>query len=174
MLSRNETKILSTLNHVLSFHTEEVRCLGQGAVPRHLPSVTWTIPTSERCTLGVFETKVLQKRKIGIYCLPRLQRRGLSGATLRIFQPCTLGGFLKACPNTSGGLLLSWSIFKLKKSVVLNPERSALLYHVCIANPLTEQEVRVREMPRCHRLDVLFSCLENKIPLVYKLSTGQL
>lgn len=41
--------------------------------------------------MGVFETKVLSKRKIRIYCLPRLQQRGLLGATLGIFLALYLG-----------------------------------------------------------------------------------
>lgn len=72
------------------------------------------------------------------------------------------------------GNYFSVAVFLNLKLVVLNLECLALLYRVCIANPLTEQEFRAREMPQSHRLGVLLSCLENKIPLVYKISTGQL
>lgn len=76
MLSGNETKRLSILNHVLSFHTEEVRRLGQGAVPHHLPPVKQTEYLPQRGAQGDYLWVSLKQKSCrsgSIYCLPCLQ-----------------------------------------------------------------------------------------------------
>lgn len=65
----------------------------------------------------------------------------------------------------------SVAVFLNLNLVLFNPECLALLYCICIANPLTECEFHLRAMCQYHCVDVFFSCLDNKISLVKKIST---